>query len=87
MSSAPAATNRFSRLCFRRNVIEPLGQNESFIVVTPVGKFRMTKADFYSKFRNVVESRSYSENGLYYYPKLPERAERFRVEWSLKRRS
>jgi hypothetical protein len=78
-TSAPAATYRFSRLCFRRDIIESLGPNESFRVVTPVGEFEMTKSDFYREFQNVVESKSYSDGGIYHYPKLPARAERFRV--------
>lgn len=78
-TSAPAATYHFSRLCFRRDIIESLGPNESFQVVTPVGKFQMTKSDFYREFQNVVESKSYSDGGIYHYPKLPARAERFRV--------
>ncbi|HWE50826.1 MAG TPA: hypothetical protein VG273_13610 [Bryobacteraceae bacterium] len=78
-TSVPAATYRFSRLCFRRDIIESLGPDESFQVVTPVGTFQMTKADFYGSFQNVVESKSYSEGGIYHYPKLPARAERFRV--------
>ena len=78
-TSTPAATYHFSRLCFRRDVIESLGPDESFQVVTPVGTFQMTKFDFYREFQNVVESKSYSDGGIYHYPKLPARAERFRV--------
>lgn len=78
-STAPPATYSFSRLCFRREVIEPLGANDPFRVVTPVGTFQMTKAEFYREFGNVVESRSYSEDGLYHYPKLPAKAEQFRL--------
>ena len=78
-TSVPAATYHFSRLCFRRDTIESLGPNEAFRVVTPVGKFQMTKSDFYREFQNVVESKSYSDGGIYHYPKLPARAERFRV--------
>lgn len=78
-TSVPAATYRFSRLCFRRDIIESLGPNESFQVVTPVGRFQMTKSDFYREFQNVVESKSYSDGGIYHYPRLPARAERFRV--------
>jgi len=77
--TAPAATYRFSRLCFRRDLIEPIGQSEAFRVITPVGTFQMTKSDFYRDFQNVVESKSYREDGLYHYPKLPARAERYRV--------
>jgi hypothetical protein len=75
----PAATYHFSRLCFRRDIIESLGPNEAFQVVTPVGRFQMTKSDFYREFQNVVESKSYSDGGIYHYPRLPARAERFRV--------
>jgi hypothetical protein len=78
-SSAPPATYSFSRLCFRREMIEPLGANDPFRVVTPVGTFQLTKAEFYRDFRNVVESRSYSEDGIYHYPKLPGKAEKFRL--------
>jgi hypothetical protein len=78
-SSAPPATYSFSRLCFRREVIEPLGANDAFRVVTPYGSFQMTKAEFYKEFKNVVESRSYTEDGIYHYPKLPAKAEQFRV--------
>lgn len=78
-AAPPAATYSFSRLCFRRDVIEPIGQSEAFRVITPVGIFQMTKSDFYRDFRNVVESKSYREDGIYHYPKLPARAERYRV--------
>jgi len=76
---APPAAYHFSRLCFRRDVIEPIGQSEVFRVITPVGTFQMTKSDFYRDFQNVVESKSYREDGIYHYPKVPARAERYRV--------
>ena len=75
----PAATYKFSRLCFKRDVIEALGPHESFRVETPVGTFEMRKADFYRVFPNVVKSRSYAEDGIYHYRKLPSQAEEFRV--------
>jgi hypothetical protein len=78
-TSVPSATYHFSRLCFRRDIIESLGPNESFQVVTPVGTFQMTKSDFYREFQNVVKSKSYSDGGIYHYPRLPARAERFRL--------
>jgi len=78
-ASAPPATYNFSRLCFRREVIEPLGQNDPFRVVTPVGTFQMTKSEFYREFKNVVGSKSYSQNGIYHYPTLPAKAEPFRI--------
>lgn len=78
-TSSPPATYHFSRLCFRREVIEPLGQNDPFRVVTPGGTFQMTKSEFYREFKNVVASKSYSEGGIYHYPKLPAKAEQFRI--------
>jgi hypothetical protein len=70
---------RFSRLCFRRDVIEPLAESASFRVVTPVGTFEMTKGEFYETFANVPKTRSYREIGLYHYPTLPSKALRFKV--------
>jgi hypothetical protein len=75
----PVATYEFSRLCFKREVIEALAPNDAFRVITPVGVFQMRKADFERDFSNVARSRSYLENGLYHYPILPSKAERFRV--------
>jgi hypothetical protein len=73
------ATYKFSRLCFKRDVIEALGPNDAFRVETPVGTFQMTKTDFYRVFPNVVQSRSYLADGIYHYRKLPSQAEEFRV--------
>jgi hypothetical protein len=79
LSDAPPAAYEFSRLCFRRDIIESLGPNEPFRVVTPVGTFQMTKAQFYGSFPKVIESRSYRIDGIYHYPKVPQRAEKFRL--------
>ena len=76
---APVATYKFSRLCFKRDVIEALGPNDSFRVEAPIGAFQMAKADFYRVFPNVARSRSYLEAGIYHYRKLPSQAEVFRV--------
>jgi len=48
-SSRPV-TYEFSRLGFKADVIEPLRDRDSFRVVTPVGTFQMTKAEFYRDF-------------------------------------
>src|SRR5580700_1703445 len=40
----PVATYEFSRLCFKRDVIEALAPLDAFRVVTPEGVFQMTKA-------------------------------------------
>lgn len=63
-----------SRLCFKADLIEPLKDNESFIVHTPNGTFKFTKADFYRVFSNVVKTRSYQEVRIYHYPQLPQKA-------------
>jgi curved DNA-binding protein CbpA len=69
----------FSRLCFKADVIESLSDQGSFRVVTPVGIFQMTKADFYRDFANVVRSRSYREGGIYHYPTVPQKALGYQV--------
>jgi hypothetical protein len=79
IASAVPTTYDFSRLCFRHDMIEPIGQSEAFQVITPVGTFQMSKSDFYRDFPNVVESKSYREDGIYHYPKVPARAERYRI--------
>jgi hypothetical protein len=75
----PAASYKFSRLCFRRDAIEAIGPTEVFRVITPIGTFQMTKAEFHRDFPNVVASKSYRERGIYHYPKLPVRAEQYRL--------
>ena len=50
-----------SRLCFKADLIEPLNDNDSFIVHTSDGTFKFTKADFYRVFSNVIETKSYQE--------------------------
>jgi hypothetical protein len=75
----PAATYTATRLLFRKAVIEQLTPDQSFQVRTPIGNFQFTKQEFYESFPNVVQSRSYQVGGIYHYPALPKRAERFRV--------
>lgn len=64
---------KYSRLCFKADFIEPLNENDSFIVITPEGKFKFTKAEFYRVFPNVVKSMSY-QKGKYHYPQPPKQA-------------
>ncbi len=71
------ARYRFTRLCFKADVIEPLQPNEVFQVDTPEGSFRMTKQEFYLVFDNVVASRSYQEQRIYHYSKTPDKARPF----------
>jgi hypothetical protein len=74
-----AACYSFSRLCFKANVIEPLGMSDRFGVVTPIGTFVFSKMEFYEEFPRVVASASYRVNGQYHFPKPPARAMRFMV--------
>ena len=74
-----AASYRYSRLCFRADVIEPLDDNDVFEVVTPEGRFRMTKAEFRRSFPKVIASNSYREGRIYHYPRAPVLALQFRV--------
>lgn len=69
----------YSRLCFKADVIEPLKDNDSFIVHTPEGTFKFTKADFYTVFSNVIETKSYQEGRIYHYKYPPKRAYPFLV--------
>jgi hypothetical protein len=74
-----AASYRYSRLCFKADVIEPLQDDEVFEVVTPVGRFQMTKSEFYESFPNVVATSSYRVGRIYHFPKVPAAAMRYRI--------
>ncbi len=75
-----ATTYRATRLTFKRDVIEPLADGDTFRVVTPLGIFQMTKAEFYEVFPGVVVSASYRTAGTYNYSVLPSKAARFRLD-------
>lgn len=68
-----------SRLCFKADLIEPLKDNDSFIVHTPNGTFKFIKADFYRVFSNVIETKSYQEGRLYSCKYPPKRAMQFLI--------
>ena len=70
----------FGRLCFKADIIEPLNDNDEFIVHTPDGSFRMTKADFYKVFSNVPKTKSYQEGRIYSCKYPPQRAIQFLME-------
>ena len=70
----------FSRLCFKANVIESLENNDVFIVHTPDGSFRMTKADFYRVFPKIPKTKSYQEREIYHCKYPPQRAMQFLTE-------
>ena len=71
--------NTNSGLCFKADLIEPLKDNDLFIIHTPNGTFKFTKADFYRVFPNVVKSESYYQKGRYYYPQPPQKAMPFLI--------
>ncbi len=76
-------TVRYSstRLTFKRDVIEPLDWDDVIIIDTDVdGTYKMTKADFYRVFDNVVRTDSYRNIGSYNYkPPTPSKARQFLV--------
>jgi hypothetical protein len=68
------------RLCFKADLIEPLGMDEVFCVETKVGTIAMTKRQFYETFPGVLRSASYRQSRIYHYPKPPSRALQFRIK-------
>ena len=69
-----------SRLTFKACIIEPLKENDVFCIKTPVGSFQMTKGDFYKSFPNVIQTKSYREQGVYSYTKTPQKANKYLFE-------
>jgi hypothetical protein len=66
---------KFTRLCFRADLIDPLGESDSFCVDTPQAIFIMTKSQFRRVFANVVKSSAYREGQrIYHYRKTPRKA-------------
>ena len=68
-----------SRLTFKRDAIEPLGPNEVFEVITPMGTYRFSKIEFYGVFPHIPKTLSYRKRGSYHGARLHVAAERFRV--------
>ena len=69
----------FRRLGFRADFIQPLGDDNAFEIVTPLGTFRMRKRQLYRDFANVTRTMSYRKRGLYHYPVAPQRALRYLI--------
>lgn len=67
----------YSRLCFKADIIEQLKDNDAFAVHTPVGIFKMTKAEFYETFPNIVRSESYQRHRIYHMKNPTSKAMRF----------
>lgn len=65
-----------TRLTFKRDEIEALNENDYFkvYVTNDNASYKMTKKEFYETFDNVVNSKSYKENGNYNYPITPNSA-------------
>ncbi len=76
---APKVTYKYYRFGFKAEEIEPLQAGDAFRMVTPVGIFQMTKAQFYATFPGVITSKSYRVRGEYHWPKLPAIALQFRI--------
>lgn len=68
-----------NHLTFRRDLIDALRDEDVFEVATPAGRFRMSRADFYTQFPEVIGSSSYRDRGEYHYPMIPYKAFRFLV--------
>jgi hypothetical protein len=79
VQSGCVVTYSYPRLCFKADLIEPLDMDDKFCVVTPEGTFAMSKREFYATFKGVVASKSYQVNRVYHFPRIPERALRFKV--------
>lgn len=80
MPIKPRTTYQYSRLTFKRDIIEPLAWSDEFRVITRDGTFQMSKAEFYEFFPGVVKSRSYQESGYYNYSPVPAKARRFLLD-------
>lgn len=78
-ASGLAATWNAPKLTFYKHKIEPLAPKQSFRVnVAGSGIYEMTKEEFLLNFNDVVMSPSYRSDGLYAYPALPSKAEKYR---------
>ena len=77
--STAKVTYKYSRLCFKRKVIDSLSSKDEFKVETPVGAFQMSKADFETDFGRITRTASWKNLGFYSYPIVPSKAEKYRV--------
>ena len=72
------ATWNAPRLTFFRHKIDPLGPKQTFrILVEGAGEFELTKEEFLAHFNDVCMSATYRAEGLFSYPKVPEKALRY----------
>jgi hypothetical protein len=65
-----------TRLTFKRDLIEPLNDEDYFIVhvSNDDSSYKMTKREFYETFNTVIKTSSYKKLGNYNYVKTPEKA-------------
>ena len=65
-----------ARLTFKRDLIEPLGDEDYFIVnvSNDNSSYKMKKTEFYETFNNVTKTSSYKNLGIYSYQQTPKKA-------------
>lgn len=78
-SGEPSITYHASRFTFISKHIEPLALDEAFRMVTNVGTFQMTRADFYRDFAAITRSDSYRLHGRYNQDPPPKGAAPYKV--------
>ena len=69
-----------SRLSFKADIIESLNDKDEFAVQTPFGVFKMTKAEFYNTFPNIVKTESYQKGRLYSMKEPTRKAMQFQTD-------
>jgi hypothetical protein len=75
----PKQTYKYSRLCFKRKVIDTLRADDEFRIETPMGVFQMSRAEFDTDFGKISKTASWKNLGFYSYPVVPSKAEKYRA--------
>ena len=76
--SEPKVTYKYSKLAFKRKVIESLAPSDEFRVDTPFGSFQMSRLDFEADFGGITKTATW-KRGYYPYPLIPSKAEKYRI--------
>lgn len=76
----PKQTYEYSRLCFKRKVIDNLKADDEFRIETPMGVFQMSRAEFDADFGKISKTASWRKLGFYSYPVIPSKAEKYRMD-------
>jgi len=72
---------KYSRICFKRGIIEPLDLDAKFCIETKKhGTFVMSKRRFQEAFPSILKSKSWKQKGLYHSNPPPPQAEQFRID-------